>query len=124
EVDVQHLMKESAAMITDYSSVAFDFAFLDRPVVYYQFDAHRFAVPHANPLTEFPGAVVADQDGVLSELLHILGNDMKMEDRYRDRASRFITYREGSNNERAFRAISELTVKRSVVQNVIHSELV
>ena len=28
EVDVQHLLKESAMLVTDYSSVGFDFSFL------------------------------------------------------------------------------------------------
>src|SRR5690625_7397565 len=30
DIDVQELLKESAMMVTDYSSVAFDFSFLDR----------------------------------------------------------------------------------------------
>ncbi|MGP5227059.1 CDP-glycerol glycerophosphotransferase family protein [Arthrobacter rhombi] len=123
EVDVQYLMKESAAMVTDYSSVAFDFAFLDRPVVYYQFDAKRFAVPHADPLTEFPGPVVADQQGVLDELLQLLENDLQMEERYRDRASQFITYRTGSNNERAFEAIARLTVPRHPLHKILNGEM-
>src|SRR6185437_10470438 len=42
EVDVQRLMKESAVLVTDYSSVGFDFSFLHRPVLYYQFDQERF----------------------------------------------------------------------------------
>ena len=61
EVDVQHLIKESAVMVTDYSSVAFDFAFLHKPVVYYQFDAELFDAPHADPQLELPGPVVRDR---------------------------------------------------------------
>jgi glycosyltransferase involved in cell wall biosynthesis/CDP-glycerol glycerophosphotransferase (TagB/SpsB family) len=40
--DVQSLYARLALMITDYSSVAFDAAALDRPLVYYQFDRDRF----------------------------------------------------------------------------------
>lgn len=123
EIDVQHLMKESAAMVTDYSSVAFDFAFLDRPVVYYQFDAKRFAVPHADPLTEFPGPVLADQQGVLDELRHLMENNLQMDGRYRDRASKFITYRSGSNNERVFEAIAGLVVPRDAMHEILNGEL-
>jgi glycosyltransferase involved in cell wall biosynthesis len=39
--DVQHLIAEAALMVTDYSSMAFNAAYLDRPVVYFQFDADR-----------------------------------------------------------------------------------
>ena len=42
EAGIQALFCRSAAMITDYSSVAFDMAYLRRPVVYYQFDRERF----------------------------------------------------------------------------------
>src|SRR5699024_8577370 len=61
EVDVQFLLKQSSMLITDYSSVAFDFAFLHKPVAYYQFDDHRFARPHADPSAEFPGPVVFEE---------------------------------------------------------------
>jgi CDP-glycerol glycerophosphotransferase (TagB/SpsB family) len=39
--DVQQLIAHAVVMITDYSSVSFDAAYLDRPVVYFQFDADR-----------------------------------------------------------------------------------
>ena len=38
EVDVQDLLTSSAVLITDFSSVAWDFSFLRRPVLYFQFD--------------------------------------------------------------------------------------
>jgi hypothetical protein len=39
--DVQAVIAQCAVMITDYSSMAFNAAYLDRPVVYFQFDAER-----------------------------------------------------------------------------------
>ena len=36
--DVQTLLMESAFCITDYSSIAMDFAYMEKPLVYYQFD--------------------------------------------------------------------------------------
>ena len=46
ETDVQQLLKESKVMITDYSSVAMDFALMDKPVIYYQFDQEEFREKH------------------------------------------------------------------------------
>jgi hypothetical protein len=37
-VDVQELYGRCALLVTDYSSVAFNIAYIDRPVVYFQFD--------------------------------------------------------------------------------------
>lgn len=39
--DVQELFARSAVLVTDYSSMAFNAAYIDRPVVYFQFDRER-----------------------------------------------------------------------------------
>lgn len=40
--NIRQLLIQSALMITDYSSVALDFAYMLKPVIYYQFDENRF----------------------------------------------------------------------------------
>lgn len=40
--DVQDLLKRAALLITDYSSVFFDFAYMRKPVLFYQFDEKEF----------------------------------------------------------------------------------
>lgn len=39
--DIQQLIADTALMVTDYSSMVFNAAYLDRPVVYFQFDADQ-----------------------------------------------------------------------------------
>ena len=39
---LQPLFAKTALLVTDYSSVAFELAYVDKPVVYYQFDAGQF----------------------------------------------------------------------------------
>jgi len=41
DTDVRRLFARAALLVTDYSSMAFNAAYLDRPVVYYQFDRDR-----------------------------------------------------------------------------------
>ena len=40
--DIQKAMRESGLMITDYSSVFMDFAYMCKPVIYYQFDYDEY----------------------------------------------------------------------------------
>ncbi len=40
--NIQELLKTSALMITDYSSVFFDFYYMKKPVIFYQFDIEAF----------------------------------------------------------------------------------
>ncbi len=42
EYDVQDLLKSSQLLITDYSSVFFDFAYMKKPVIFYQFDECKY----------------------------------------------------------------------------------
>ena len=44
--DVQELLKESKILITDYSSIAFDFAYMKKPLIYYQFDSEKYNEKH------------------------------------------------------------------------------
>lgn len=45
---VQHLLKRHRILITDYSTVSFDFAYMDKPIVFYQFDYDEFYSKHYN----------------------------------------------------------------------------
>lgn len=40
--DIQELLKNSEMMITDYSSVFFDFVYMKKPIIFYQFDIDKF----------------------------------------------------------------------------------
>lgn len=42
DYDVQYLLKKCALLITDYSSVFFDFSYMGKPVIFYQFDYEKF----------------------------------------------------------------------------------
>ncbi|MCR5468027.1 MAG: CDP-glycerol glycerophosphotransferase family protein [Lachnospiraceae bacterium] len=46
KTEVQQLLIDSDFMITDYSSVAMDFAYMDKPLCYFQFDYEEFRSKH------------------------------------------------------------------------------
>lgn len=46
DYDVQDLLKKASLLITDYSSVAFDFAYMNKPLIYYQFDEEEYYKSH------------------------------------------------------------------------------
>lgn len=122
ETDVQFLLKQSSMLITDYSSVAFDFAFLHKPVAYYQFDTRRFAQPHADPEREFPGPVVADEDQLLDAIETTYASGGEMDRKYRERADRFLTNRDTNSRERIFHAIQNSVSPRTTITDLAQSE--
>ena len=103
EIDVQELIKTAAIMVTDYSSVNFDFSFLHKPVHYYQFDRSRFLGPsgsHLNLDDELPGRIAFDAETLLHDLSRTLQRGKAMEDKYRQRADVFMTHRDQNNSQR------------------------
>ncbi|MFG6114131.1 CDP-glycerol glycerophosphotransferase family protein [Halobacillus sp. MO56] len=108
EVDVQQLLKESKLMITDYSSVAFDFSFLHKPIVYYQFDRSRFIGKRPSHLdldNDLPGDIVFEVDEVLDKLQQRINDGFKMKEEFKIRSDKFITHKDQSANERIYSVI-------------------
>lgn len=122
DTDVQLLLKQSSMLITDYSSVAFDFAFLHKPVAYYQFDTRRFAQPHADPEREYPGPVVADEDQLLDAIETAYASDGEMDQKYLERADRFLAHRDTNSRERIYQAIQNSVKPRPTTTDMIQSE--
>ncbi|EAI0748104.1 capsular biosynthesis protein, partial [Campylobacter jejuni] len=80
KTSMQELFCKSSLMITDYSSVAFEMAILNKPVLYYQFDKDEFFAKHSYTQGYFNyekdgfGTVVLDIDNLLYELKMKLQN--------------------------------------------------
>lgn len=108
EEDVQRLLQESELMITDYSSVAFDFSFLGRPVIYFQFDRSRFiggAGSHLALDEELPGFIEFTADDTVARLTDSVATGFEQTPELRARSISFMTHRDVHNCERVYRAI-------------------
>ena len=126
EVNVQHLLKESMLMITDYSSVGFDFSFLDKPVLYYQFDTKRFLgkLPsHLDIDEDLPGDIVRDEDSLIELLQHYINNDFVISNENRTKASQFLKYKDQNNCLRIKKEIEDFDIKKHPIDKAIKTEL-
>ncbi|WP_346922879.1 CDP-glycerol glycerophosphotransferase family protein [Glutamicibacter creatinolyticus] len=119
EVNVQYLIKQSAIMITDYSSAALDFSFLHKPVLYYQFDAERFEAPHADPLTELPGPVATSERDLIKNFMAMIRDGFSMREEFKNRADRFLKYRDQENCRRTFEAIESFEGPKKSLDDII-----
>lgn len=111
--DVQRLLKESMLLITDYSSVFFDFAYMNKPVLYYQFDeaeyrANHYAEGYFDYRRDGFGEVVTEENALLTLLEQYLENDCQLKDQYRKRIEGFFPLHDEKNCERIYREIINL----------------
>ena len=113
EKSVQPLFAEAALLITDYSSVAFDLAYLDKPTIYYQFDAaeiftgiHVYQRGYFDYARDGFGPVCETEDDVLANVQAALSGHEPPQ--YAERRRSAFRYRDGRCCERVYRSILAL----------------
>lgn len=108
DIDVQRLIKESKLMITDYSSVAFDFSFLKKPVIYYQYDKFDFLgkePSHIDIEAELPGIIVNSQEDLENELNRLENKNYRIDQNIEKRMNNFIERRDQQSSYRIYNEI-------------------
>lgn len=101
--DVQELLKESEILITDYSSIAFDFAYMRKYVIYYQFDQEEYNKHHYSK-----GYFDYESDGFgpvahnLNDLINSFENIDKNLNIYIEREREFFFLNDTKNSERHY----------------------
>lgn len=73
--DLQELLPLIDILITDYSSVSYDFILLNKPIIFYPYDYDDYIKKsrslYGNYFEEFPGPFVKNEDDLFKELLSI-----------------------------------------------------
>ena len=111
--DVQQLLMNCALLITDYSSVFFDVAYLEKPELFYQFDEEEFRSYHYKKgyfdyRRDAFGPVCTEEETLLNALESCFQNNMQLSPEYKARVARFFPLRDAQNCRRTFDAILSL----------------
>lgn len=93
------LISEAAMLVTDYSSVAFDFAYLDKPVVYFQYDqaqfwngAHTYGKGYFDYERDGFGPVVTTVKALVDVITQRLSSHTRNDDVFLSRGRSFFAY--------------------------------
>ncbi|MBD8930513.1 MAG: hypothetical protein EGQ78_09110 [Clostridiales bacterium] len=113
DYDVQYLLKSAALLITDYSSVAFDFAYMKKPIIYYQFDESLYYKKHyERGYFDYDkmgfGKKVNDVSDLLFEIKKIINNGFDVDEKYLKHIDEFFVYRDNKNCERVYKCIEKI----------------
>ena len=109
---------ESNLLITDYSSVAFDFAYLYKPVLYYQFDQEEFFGGQYNHGyydygKDGFGEVETDLDAMATCIAGYVENGCQMKPEFKKRVDDFFAFTDKNNCKRIYDAILEASREES-----------
>ncbi len=111
--DVQELLIDSDILLTDYSSVYFDYGYMRKPMVHYQYDEESFrAEQYGKGYFDYKrdgfGKIVQTEAEVISELEHIIANNAQPDEIYLQRMNSFFAFNDTNNCKRNFEAIVSL----------------
>lgn len=109
EYDVQELLKSSEVLVTDFSSIQFDFAYMRKPLCYYQFDSidSHYKTGYFDYEVDGFGPVFSDEDEVVDYIGKLLESSEvpKVQQKYLDRINAEFNYHDDKNCERIYNEI-------------------
>ncbi|MBQ2635345.1 MAG: CDP-glycerol glycerophosphotransferase family protein [Methanobrevibacter sp.] len=105
EKKYQVIFNESALLVTDYSSIFFDFSYLKKPLIYYQY-ANDYHYDSDNGYFQYEsmgfGPVIDSEDNLVDKLIEYMDNGCVMEDTYKKRVDSFFKYHDHNNSKRCY----------------------
>ena len=105
--DVQLLLRTANVLITDYSSVFFDFIYMKKPVLFYQWDKKKFCGEHYKGVTtdyESIGFTSTEEDQTVENLRRYFAGEVKQ-------TENIFKYHDRNNCRRVFETIKKKTDK-------------
>jgi len=106
-----------SALVTDYSSVFFDFAYLGKPVIFDHTDRARFRAEHYRDGifdydTSAPGPVLHSLDDLVDAVCELVGSGFTAATTYAERLGEVFLHRDRRSSERVIERALELDAWR------------
>lgn len=125
---IQRVFKQSDVLITDYSSVAFDVAYMRKPILYFHFDIDTFFSEHSYSKGYYDyekngfGAIASNIPTLQNNLNNLLKKNCQLDDFYTQRINQFFPFDDNNNSARLYETLTtRITGSRSF--DLIHHYL-
>ncbi len=116
DTSYRDIYAQSSLVLTDYSSAAFDFAYLRKPLIYCHFDKEEFfGGDHVCTQGYFDyerdgfGEVEYDLEGTVNRIIEYMETGCQLKDVYRERIENFFAFNDQNNCKRVYEAIRKIT---------------
>jgi CDP-glycerol glycerophosphotransferase len=109
EFDTNELLSAVDLLVTDYSSIFFDFLILKRPIIFYLYDRNTYEEERGlyMDLEKLPGPICVNSEEVLSAILKADTIYEQYQDLYEEMIENYSPYDDGAATERNISIIFE-----------------
>jgi len=118
--DYSAAFREGSMLISDHSSVVFDFAYLKKPVLYAHFDVDTFFDGHSYGKSNFFddeqdgfGEVCCDYESLVDSTVRLIDSGCIMEHKYKDRVDKYFYKTDQSNSKRVYSAVQSIKKEKN-----------
>ena len=108
DMSYEKVLTESSLMVTDFSGVQFDFAYMRKPILYYhpkELPPHFDESPSYIYSRDAFGPIIDNQEELVEAICDYMKNNCRMKDEYKARADRFFAYSDFNNCERIYNEV-------------------
>ena len=112
EANISEEIMGANLLITDYSSICSDFYYLQKPIVFFQFDMENYNDNVGSEIdleTEIFGDVYYNSKSIIEKIEYLVKNDFRLSVVQKNGESFFVNYTDYNNCKRIYNAIVKLS---------------
>jgi len=113
-------IKSAKMMVTDYSSICSDFYYLQKPVLFFQFDQKRFSLETGSEIDlekDIFGEVSYDTSSLIDNIIYTTQNNYALSPKQKEGEKFFIHFTDKNNSERIYDTICTRNSKATLCIN-------
>lgn len=110
-INVQQEVKEASLLVSDYSSVTWDMFYINKPVIFFQFDHKEYNLyegSYINMEKDLFGERVEDVDSLISSVDKCIGDKFEMNNKYSKMRKEYFKYTDHNNSKRILEEINKV----------------
>lgn len=111
DVSYQRLFAECCLLVTDYSSVSFDFSYLRKPVVYYQFEPNHYPGGYFDYESMGFGEVTDNVRDAVGLVIKYMRTGCMVSEKYLERINEFYQYSDTDNCKRVYQELTGMNTR-------------
>ena len=102
DLDTNDLLSIVDVLITDYSSIFFDFMATGKPIVYFAYDLAEYSADRGLyfDLETMPGRVTTDAESLNKEVIRAMARDVEPDQKYQEGMAEFCGLEDGNSTQR------------------------